>query len=44
MKGAEAAGFTFALISDHLHSWTDRRGYQHRVLAVASRRLEAMQP
>jgi coenzyme F420-dependent glucose-6-phosphate dehydrogenase len=23
---AEAAGYTFALISDHFHPWTDRQG------------------
>jgi len=32
-KAAEASGFTFALISDHL--------YENGVLAVAARRLEA---
>ncbi len=25
-RSAERAGFTFALISDHFHPWTDRQG------------------
>lgn len=43
---AEAAGFQFALISDHFHPWTDRQGQSPFVwsvvgaLAHATRRLE----
>ncbi len=32
--GAEAAGFDFALISDHFHPWTDRQGQSPFVWAV----------
>ena len=37
---AEAHGFSFALISDHFHPWTDRQGQSPFVWAVigASRR------
>src|SRR5215211_9294726 len=31
---AEAAGFTFALISDHYHPWLDRQGHSPFVWAV----------
>src|ERR671936_2919988 len=31
---AEAAGFEFALISDHFHPWTDRQGHSPFVWAV----------
>jgi coenzyme F420-dependent glucose-6-phosphate dehydrogenase len=31
---AEAAGFTFALISDHFHPWTDRQGQSPFVWSV----------
>src|SRR5256885_5190003 len=31
---AEAAGFTFAMISDHYHPWTDRQGQSPFVWSV----------
>jgi coenzyme F420-dependent glucose-6-phosphate dehydrogenase len=33
-RAAERAGFTFALISDHFHPWTDRQGQSPFVWAV----------
>lgn len=33
-KAAEEAGFTFALISDHFHPWTDRQGESSFVWSV----------
>src|SRR5919199_4611026 len=33
-KLAEEAGFTFALISDHFHPWTDRQGHSPFVWSV----------
>ncbi len=33
-RRAEAAGFTFALVSDHFHPWTDRQGQSPFVWAV----------
>ncbi|HEX5497972.1 MAG TPA: TIGR03557 family F420-dependent LLM class oxidoreductase [Thermomicrobiales bacterium] len=33
-KRAEAAGFTFAMISDHYHPWTDRTGHSPFAWAV----------
>ena len=32
--GAEAAGFSFAFISDHFHPWTDRQGHSPFVWGV----------
>ena len=43
---AEEAGFSFALISDHFHPWTDRQGQSPFVwsvigaIAATTRRLE----
>ena len=31
---AEDAGFTFALVSDHFHPWTDRQGQSPFVWSV----------
>jgi coenzyme F420-dependent glucose-6-phosphate dehydrogenase len=31
---AEAVGFTFALVSDHYHPWTDRQGHSPFVWSV----------
>jgi coenzyme F420-dependent glucose-6-phosphate dehydrogenase len=31
---AEEAGFTFAMISDHFHPWTDRQGQSPFVWSV----------
>ncbi|HKY04408.1 MAG TPA: TIGR03557 family F420-dependent LLM class oxidoreductase [Blastocatellia bacterium] len=33
-KRAEAAGFSFAMISDHYHPWTDRQGHSPFVWSV----------
>src|SRR2546426_5052495 len=33
-KRAEDAGFTFALISDHIHPWIDRQGHSPFVWSV----------
>jgi coenzyme F420-dependent glucose-6-phosphate dehydrogenase len=33
-RQAEAAGFTFAMISDHYHPWTDRQGQSSFVWSV----------
>ena len=45
-RGAEEAGFSFALVSDHYHPWTDRQGQSAFVwsvlggLATATAKLE----
>jgi G6PDH family F420-dependent oxidoreductase len=45
-RAAEEAGFSFALVSDHFHPWTDRQGHSPFVwsvigaIAVSTERLE----
>ena len=40
-RGAEDTGFTFALISDHFHPWTDRQGHSPFVWGVLGGVAEA---
>ena len=40
-QAAEAAGFTFALISDHLHPWIERQGHSPFVWSVIGAIVQA---
>jgi len=42
-RRAEAAGFTFALISDHYHPWIDRQGHSPFVWSVVGGIAQATQ-